>query len=140
MREKKTPMDYTYEADITKVGGDWLITFPAFPGAFGGGRTMRKACRDASEALRMAIAQTISEGKKLPKATFHTPPKAVFCVQVDGTYIDETGSVSATEAAHMLGVTKGRVSQLVKAGKLDTVLVAGRSRITLTSINARKVR
>lgn len=131
-------MDYTYEADIEREDGDWLISFPAFPGAFGGGRTMRKACRDASEALRMAIAQSISEGKKLPRATFNTPPKAVFTVQVDGSYIDETGSVTATEAARMLGVSKGRVSQLVKAGQLDTVLVGGRSRVTLASIDARK--
>lgn len=131
-------MDYTYEADIEREDGDWLISFPAFPGAFGGGRTMRKACRDASEALRMAIAQSLSEDKKLPRATFHTPPKAVFTVQVDGSYIDETGSVTATEAARMLGVSKGRVSQLVKAGQLDTVLVGGRSRVTLASIDARK--
>lgn len=131
-------MDYTYEANITREGGDWLISFPAFPGSFGGGRTMRKACRDAAEALRMAIAQTISDGGKLPKATFHTPPKAVFTVQVDDAYIGESGSVTATEAARMLGVSKGRVSQLVTAGQLDTVLVGDRSRITLASIDARK--
>jgi excisionase family DNA binding protein len=131
-------MDYTYEANITREDGDWLISFPAFPGSFGGGRTMRKACRDAAEALRMAIAQTISDGGKLPKATFHTPPKAVFTVQVDGAYAGESGSVTATEAARMLGVSKGRVSQLVTAGQLDTVLVGGRSRITLASIDARK--
>lgn len=130
-------MDYTYEADITMEDGDWLVSFPAFPGAFGGGRTMRKACRDASEALRMAIAQAISEGRKLPRATFRTPPGAVFTVQVDGGYINETESVSMTEAARMLGVSKGRVSQLVKAGRLDTVLAGGRSRVTLASIEAR---
>lgn len=86
----------------------------------------------------MAIAQAVSEGGTLPKARFHTPPKAVFTVQVDGAYIDDTGSVAATEAARMLGISKARVSQLVKAGKLDTVNVDGRSKVTLASVNARK--
>lgn len=35
------------------------------------------------------------------------------------------------------GCDEGRVSTLVKEGKLDTVLVDGRSRVTIASVNAR---
>lgn len=131
-------MDYTYEADIERIEGDWLVTFPDFAGAFGGGRTMRAACRRAAEALRLAIAQRISEGQELPKARFHNPPRAVFTVQVDRAYIDETGSVSLAKASRMLGVTRAQLTRFVKAGQLDTVLVGGRSRVTIASVGARR--
>ena len=130
-------MTYTYEADIERVDGDWLVTFPQFDGTFGGGKTVRKACENAAEALRLRIASMVDGGDPLPRPRFGNPPKAVFSVDVDESYIEATKTVSATEAAEMLGVSKGRVSTLVKEGKLDTVLVDGRSRVTIASVNAR---
>lgn len=130
-------MTYTYKADIEQVEGDWLVTFPQFEGAFGGGKTIREACENAAEALRLRIASMIDEGEALPRARFGEPPQCVFSVEVDERYIQATKTVSAKEAAEMLGVTKGRVSTLVKEGRLDTVLVNGRSRVTIASVNAR---
>ena len=130
-------MTYTYEGIIEKVEGDWLVTFPQFEGTFGGGSSIRKACENAAEALRLRIAGMIDEGEPLPRERFGEPPQCVFAVEVDERYIDSTKTVSAKEAAELLGVTKGRVSTLVRDGKLDTVLVDGRSRITIASVNAR---
>lgn len=130
-------MTYTYEGKIEKADGDWLVTFPQFDGTFGGGKTIRKACENAAEALRLRIASMIDGGDPLPRPRFGNPPKAVFSVEVDERYIEATKTVSATEAAEMLGVSKGRVSTLVKEGKLGTVLVDGRSRVTIASVNAR---
>ena len=130
-------MDYTYEGRAEKVEGDWLVTFPQFEGTFGGGKTLRKACASAAEALRLRIAGMVDEGEPLPRARFSEPPQCVFTVEVGEGYIQATKTVSQTEAAEMLGVGKSRVSQLVKAGQLDTVNVEGRSRITIASVNAR---
>lgn len=130
-------MTYTYEGSIEQVDGDWLVTFPQFDGTFGGGRSVRKACENAAEALRLRIASMVDEGEPLPRARFSNPPRCVFAVDVDDRYIQATKAVSAKEAAELLGVSRGRVSTLVKEGKLDTVLVDGRSRITLASVNAR---
>lgn len=131
-------MDYTYEGRLERVDGDWLVTFPQFEGCFGGGRTVRKACERAAEALRLAIAQVLSEGGTLPRPSFGTSPQAVFTVQVDERYIEETECVTMARAAEELGVSRGRVSQLVKAGLLDTRNVGGRSMVTLASVAARK--
>lgn len=130
-------MTYTYEGRIEQVDGDWLVTFPQFDGTFGGGRSVRKACENAAEALRLRIASMVDEDEALPRARFSNPPQCVFAVEVDDRYIQATKAVSAKEAAELLGVGRGRVSTLVKEGKLDTVLVDGRSRITLSSVNAR---
>lgn len=130
-------MTYVYEGRLDRVEGDWFVTFPCFEGAYGGGQTIQKACDNASEALRMCIADAIDEGRPLPRPEFSEHPQTVFAVEVDDRYVKATSAVSATEAARMLGVSKGRVSVLVKEGKLDTVLVDGRSRVTIASINGR---
>ena len=130
-------MVYTYEGRLEQVEGDWLVTFPQFDGTFGGGRSIGKACENAAEALRLRIAGMIDEGEPLPRPCFSNPPQCVFSVDVDERYIDATKTVSAKEAAELLGVTKGGVSRLVKDGKLDTVLVDGRGRVTIAGVNAR---
>lgn len=130
-------MTYTYEGRIERVDGDWLVTFPQFDGTFGGGGSIRKACEAAAEALRLRIASMVDAGERLPRARFSDPPQLVFAVDVDDRYIEATKTVSAKEAAEMLGVSKGRVSTLVKEGKLRTVLVDGRSRIAIESVNDR---
>ncbi len=130
-------MTYTYEGKIERVDDDWLVTFPGFDGTFGGGATLRKACENASEALRLRIAGMVDGREALPAPRFSDPPQAVFTVEVDRRYIEATKTVSAREAAELLGISKGRVSVLVREGKLDTVLVDGRARVTIESVNDR---
>ncbi len=45
--------------------------------------------------------------------------------------------VTAAEAARRLGVTRGRVSQMVDAGLLETFELDGRTWVTESSVNAR---
>lgn len=130
-------MTYTYEGRLERIEGEWLVTFPQFDGTFGGGSSVREACEDAAEALRMRIASMVEGGEPLPRAHFSDAPQTVFAVDVDERYMRATRAVSAREAAELLGVSKGRVSTLVKEGKLETVLVDGRSRITIESVNER---
>lgn len=130
-------MDYIYEAELEQVEGDWLCTVPKFEGAFGGGATVRKAVGNCAEALRLAIAEALDEGAPLPRATFHNPPRVVMCVEVGEHYVRESAYMTVKQAAEELGVTSGRVSQLLKAGQLEAVTVGGRRMVTIASVNDR---
>lgn len=130
-------MDCTYEATIEMVDDEWFVSFPQFDGAYGGGKTIEAASRNAAEALRLAIASLLEDGYALPPTIIHEPPQAVFTVEVTSDYINDTKVITKAEAAALLDVTKGRVSQLVKAGLLETVNVNGRSMVTLDSVSAR---
>lgn len=81
---------YVYEADIEWVEDEWVVTPQAFPGCFGGGASIQKACENASIALKLFIAEYIDKGKALPQATFHNPPRCILCVDVDEVLIEET--------------------------------------------------
>lgn len=81
---------YVYEADIEWVEDEWIVTPQAFPGCFGGGTSIQKACENASIALRLFIAEYIDKGKALPQATFHNLPRCILCVDVDEAFIEET--------------------------------------------------
>ena len=131
-------MTYTYEADIEQSEGGWLVTVRAFPGCFGGGRSVGKACENAAQALRLFIAEYIGSGRKLPRSTFRNPPRVVLCVEVDAGFVDASRCMGTKQAAEELGVTPGRVSQLVRSGLLEAVEVDGRRMVTIASVNARK--
>ena len=59
-------MDFIYSGVLSNIDGDWLVEFPSIPGAFGGGKTKSQACRNAAEALRLALASEISAGNRPP--------------------------------------------------------------------------
>lgn len=128
-------MDYTYEGDIENVEGDWLVTFPQFDGTFGGGHTIDEACENAAEALRLRIASIVDEREPLPR--FHNPSRVVFTVEVDDKYVRRTACMTVSEAAEMLGISRGRVSQLLNLGRLDAVVIDGKRMVTIASVNAR---
>lgn len=133
-------MTYVYEAEMELVDGDWLCTVPAFEdgGTFGGGHSVREAVSRCAQALRLAIADYLEEGSPLPPATFHEPPATVLCVEVDASFVRESACLSVKQAAQELGVTSGRVSQLLRSGGLEGVFVNSRRMVTIASVNARK--
>lgn len=73
-------------------------------------------------------------------------PKATVVTADDGdvvyVYANTDGfslgvpTMSATEAAKVLGITKGRVSQLIASGKLVAERFAGRTQVTVDSVEA----
>lgn len=81
---------YVYEADIEWVEDEWIVTPQAFPGCYGGGISIQKACENASIAPRPFIAEHIDTGRALPQATFHNPPRCILCADVDKAFIEET--------------------------------------------------
>lgn len=131
-------MTYTYEANIKGHDGGWFVTFPDFPGAYSPGETLQEACEGAAESLRLTIAEHIDSGIPLPAPSMAAKPEAVFCVEVSDYYIARTKCMTVTEAAEELGVTPGRVSQLLSRGQLEARELDGQRLVTIESINRRK--
>lgn len=128
-------MDYVYEGKLTRVEDEWYVSFDEFPGCGGGGATVDEACRDAAEALRLGIATAVEDGR-IPKASV-TGDGIVFCVEVDERYICRTACMTVSRAADELGISRGRVSQLLNLGRLDAAVIDGKRMVTIASVNAR---
>ena len=78
-------MDYVYEGTLEYCEDEWVVTLGEFEGTFGSGETVEEACKSAAESLRLAIAEEVSKGRKLPNPAFSNPPQVVFTVEVDST-------------------------------------------------------
>lgn len=131
-------MTYVYEGKIEEDEGCWVATVPAFPGCFGGGDTIADACRNASEALRLFIAERLDTGVELPPQVISSEPGVVFTVDVSDEFAAATKCMTVGEAAEALGVSPGRVSQLLSGGQLEPYQNGGTRMATIASVNARK--
>ena len=129
-------MDFIYSGVLSNIDGDWLVEFPSIPGAFGGGKTKSQACRNAAEALRLALASEISAGNR-PPAECVSGEGPLFAVEVSGAYVADTALMTITQAAEALGVSVGRASQLASRGQLDCVVRDGRRLVTCESVSRR---
>lgn len=130
---------YTYEATITEQDGGWFVSFPDLPGAYSFGRTVREACEGAAESLRLTIAEHIDTGLPLPESSIEAKPEAVFCVEVGDAFVAESKCMTVSEAAHELGVSVGRVSQLLSNGQLEVYQNGGTRMVTIASVLERKL-
>lgn len=133
-------MTYAYEArfDYQEEDEGWLATIPAFEGAVAFGKTIPEACSSIATVLQLFIVQWLDDGRSLPKPSFHEPPFSVISVDVDDAYRVRTRCMTITEAATELGVSIGRVSQLVTSGILAAIELDGRRYVTIESIERRK--
>ena len=129
-------MSYAYEAEYSFQEEDegWFVSFPAFEGAVAFGHTVDEACDNAATVLRLFIAQWLDDGRELPPRNYDMPPQALISVEVDDAYRVRTRCVTITQAAEELGVSIGRVSQLVTSGALEAIELEGRRYVTLASI------
>ena len=134
-------MVYAYEAEFTYSVDDscWYVDFPAFDGdCFTDGGTIEEAVNNAADVLTLAISEYLDEGIDLPVPTFHHPPHTVVCVDVNMEAVERTKCLTYSQAAEELGVSSARISQLVKAGRLETRVFDGRTYVTIASVNKRK--
>lgn len=132
-------MQCVYEFELIEDDG-WIV---ALPFDFGGGTQgvdLAEASIMAADWLKTMLSHDLMEGKPFPKPTLgHEPEQGgrVLVVSVEVS-LDSIPTVSATEAAEMLGVGKARVSQMVKNGLLAGYKDGRDVRVTLDSIEARK--
>ncbi len=131
-------MLYLQEFEILDDDG----MFVALPFDFDGGTqgaTFEEACEMALDWLRTELEQRAICGERLPRYTIGNEPREGGRIVLLGTDagIESVRGVLPSEAARMLGVTPGRITQMVSAGQLQPFCRGGRTLITLDSVEAR---
>ncbi|MCI9261114.1 type II toxin-antitoxin system HicB family antitoxin [uncultured Adlercreutzia sp.] len=130
---------YVYGALVRQEQeGGWWAEIPDLPGCFGQGATFMEAIESISDSLETHLASLADYGLPIPEATSLKSDDArvvYLYANTDETRLGES-SVSAAEAARMLNVTPGRVSQLIREKKLDGRRTLDGTNVTLTSIEA----
>lgn len=82
--------DYTYGATVERDEDGVLVEFPAFGGGvFAYGDSVADAAPDAATVLRMAIAEYLDSGKRLPDDDLEGA-EMVFTVEVSEEFIAKT--------------------------------------------------
>lgn len=139
MTEGGTEVLYTYGADLIEEDDGYSVVVPAFPGTAASGDTMKEACENAAGCLQLVIAEYVAGKRTLPEASFDAKPDIVLCVEVTDRLIEESDYMTVTEAADELGVSPGRVSQLITKGQLDSFQRPGGQRmVSVASVAERK--
>ncbi len=116
-------------------GGYWAEV-PDLPGCFGQGDDYMSTVESISDGIETHLAALREYGMPIPAAG---PVPAVDGGEVVYVYADDDfrlglPTVSAAEAARMIGVTKGRVSQLINEGRLVAERLADGTNVTVESI------
>ena len=132
-------MLYLYEIEIFK-DDDYYIAVPFdFEGATEG--FSKQECLEmAADLLTSEIQHRLMHRDNLPEPTIDNSPQydgKIYSLAID-TGISAIPRMLKSEAARTLGISQGRVTQLVKSGKLETFSYQGREYVTKASVDARK--
>ena len=131
-------MFYTYEFEVFKSDG-LLVAVPYDMDGGTQGEDWEDLGDMVADWLRGEINYRLMQGKELPPRTFGNKPRKggtniVVSVQAG---LDTVERVTAADAARMLGVTPGRVSQMLSAGQLIGWRDGHSSYVTRDSLEAR---
>ena len=114
-------MFYTYEGSIIRESeGGYTVAVPSFECMVAGGTSVKEA---------------LDNDEPLPEATFGEAPQLVLCVEVGDGFIRESLCMTLAEAAEELGVSPGRVDQLLDSGQLVAAYPTGKRMVTISSVN-----
>lgn len=129
---------YVFAAVIRKNddGGYWAEV-PDLEGCFGQGDDFMDAVSSISNGLETHLAAMLEYGIDIPK------PSVVKADDGDVIYVSanpceytlQVETVSAAEAARMLGVSPGRVSQLIRCGRLKAKRSPEGTEVTRESVD-----
>lgn len=132
---------FIYEVAIGQDESGWYAYVPDLPGCFGQGDTYDDVIESINNGLESHVEGLVAFGMDVPASTFgHEPEKegermAVFSFYADPEPVD--GYVTAAEAARILGVTKPRVSHMIRDGVLDALRKGRSTYITTNSLERR---
>lgn len=131
---------FIYQIVLTpEEEGGYSVEVPDLPGCFTYGDTVEDAAAMAADAAKTYVASLMAHGETVPSPTVRETEGIAFMVffEVDSSYIVHGETVSAAEAARMLGVSAGRVTHMIDAGILQGFRRGRRTYITVDSINER---
>lgn len=128
---------YTFGAVIRKDEdcGFWAEV-PQLEGCYGEGSSFSEAVQSIADGLETHIAAMLEYGIEVPKPerTEAEDGEVVYIAVNPTEYTLKTPSVTSAEAARMLNISPGRVSQLIKAGTLQGTREVGRTLVTVDSV------
>lgn len=132
-------MQYLYEVEIFKDGNFYIAVPFDFNGATEGFSKL-ECLEMAADLLTSEIQHRLMHRDNLPEPTIDNSPQyegKIYSLAIDAG-IDAIPRMLKAEAARELGISQGRVSQLIKTGKLETFLYQGKEYVTKASVDARK--
>ena len=124
---------FLYDCVVVKEDDGFIASFPQLPGCLADGDTREEAIGNAEEALEAYVADSVNRGEALPA---YEPSAEVIAISVkmDELQAQKAACCTFKEAALDLTVSPSRITALVKAGKLDVVLIDGHRMITIEGI------
>ena len=131
-------MLHVYEFEVFEDGG-LLLAFPYDMDGGTQGSDFREVCEMAADWLQLEMEHRAMRGEPFPEATFDNEPRhggrnVVVAVNAG---VETVPKVLPSEAARMLGVSPGRVTQMMDSGQLEWFEDAGRKWVTVYSVEAR---
>ncbi len=131
-------MMHVYEFEVFEDEG-MLLAFPYDMEGGTQGENFKEVCEMAADWLQMEMEHRAMRNIPYPEATFGNTPKhgGQNIVVAVNAGKETVRRLTSAEAARRLGVTRGRVSQMVDAGQLSSFELDGRMWVTEDSVNAR---
>lgn len=132
-------MTHVYEFEMFKDEEGWFLVLPFDMEGGTQGGDFKEACAMAADWLRTEMEHRDMHGIPFPEATFGNEPReggTVVVVAVDAGK-ETVPRMTASAAAKVLGVTRGRVSQMLASGKLESFEFEGRKWVSRYSVEAR---
>lgn len=129
---------HIYEFEIYETEGAFLAFPYDLPGGTQGS-SFKEACEMAADWLQTSAEHWAMHGGTPPEPTFGNEPQnggKTVIVAVSASK-ETVRKVSPSAAARMLGVTPGRVTQMMNSGKLESFELDGRRWVTVASVRAR---
>ena len=127
-----------YEFEVFQEEGHFIAVPYDMEGATQG-EDFEDLCLMVADWLKMHIEDWEIAGKELPAATFGNKPRHGGTNMVFGISagIETIEKVTASEAARMLSVTQGRVSQMIKDARLYGWREGRNTYVSTDSVRAR---
>ena len=121
--------------------GDFILCWPFWPGRVDGtqGEGFDDAVEMAADWLHEMVLDCLMRGEEVPSFPKGNEPQrggSIVVVAVSAS-LDEVPAVTAHEAAGLLGVSAARVTQLAKAGLLDSWKIGRTRMVSIESIELR---
>lgn len=119
--------------------GGYNVTMPDLPGCYTYGEDFKDAVAMAVDVLKLYVAERLDEGISLPEPTRRPCPDGYESVFVSFETDENYGTkvVTAAEAARRLGVSKSRVSHMLRSGILEGFREWRNTFVTIESIERR---
>lgn len=120
--------------------GKYFAEAPNVDGCNAKGDTLFEAVENVSNSLEVCLSEFKDQGLEFPVPCVveQTEGEVVYmCIDIEDIHLSAP-TMTAAEAARELGVTKGRVSQLISSGKLVGERLAEGTNVTVASVEAYK--